>query len=273
MQLVQLQQAQERFKSQGIGLAAVSYDSEDILKDFAQRQKITFPLLADPKSEIIQQYGVLNTGAKGITQGMAFPGFFYVGADGRVREKFFESDYRERYTANTVIAKLFPELAEKAGATVKAPHLALTLRQSDQTAVPGSRVTLAVEIELPRDVHLYAPGVKGYKQVELVLEPSTEFKASAVQFPASKILFLKPINEHVPVFTGKFRISQDVTVATTREFSASVGQGRQLTIKGELRYQACDDKVCYNPVTTPVSWDLQVAPLDLQRSPEGVRHR
>ncbi|HWZ43883.1 MAG TPA: protein-disulfide reductase DsbD domain-containing protein, partial [Candidatus Saccharimonadales bacterium] len=138
---------------------------------------------------------------------------------------------------------------------------------------PGSRVTVAVEIELPRDVHLYAPGVKGYKQVELVLEPSTDFKASALQFPASKILFLKAINERVPVFTGKFRISQDVTVAASREFSASVGKGKEIAIKGELRYQACDDKVCYNPVTTPVTWNLQVAPLDLQRAPEGVRHK
>ncbi|HWZ46146.1 MAG TPA: redoxin domain-containing protein, partial [Candidatus Saccharimonadales bacterium] len=127
---MQLQQAQERFKAQGIGLAAVSYDSEEILKDFAQRQKVTFPLLADPKSEIIRQYGVLNSSATGMTQGMALPGYFYVGTDGRIREKFFEADYRERYTANTVIAKLFPELAEKTGATVKAAHLDLTLQQS-----------------------------------------------------------------------------------------------------------------------------------------------
>ena len=64
MQLVQLQQAQQRFKDQGIGLAAISYDSQAILKDFAERQHITFPLLADPQSEIIRKYGVLNVEAK-----------------------------------------------------------------------------------------------------------------------------------------------------------------------------------------------------------------
>jgi hypothetical protein len=106
-----------------------------------------------------------------------------------------------------------------------------------------------------------------------VLEPSSEFKTSAVEYPPSSVLFLKPIHERVPVFTGKFRISQDVTVATTKEFFASLGQGKQVAIQGELRYQACDKKTCYIPAATPLAWVLQVQPLDLQRAPEAVRHK
>jgi len=37
-------------------LAAISYDSEAILKYFADRRKIDFPLLADPDSKIIRAY-------------------------------------------------------------------------------------------------------------------------------------------------------------------------------------------------------------------------
>src|SRR3989442_11696151 len=45
----------------------------------------------------------------------------------------------------------------------------LTLSQSDRTVVPGSRVTLTADFELPPDVHVYSPGVRGYKPVQLIL--------------------------------------------------------------------------------------------------------
>jgi peroxiredoxin len=73
---VELQNARQRFGSQGLKLAAISYDSPAILKDFADRHKIEFPLLADPNSEVIRSFNVLNAEAKGMTKGMAYPGFF-----------------------------------------------------------------------------------------------------------------------------------------------------------------------------------------------------
>src|SRR5260370_35764455 len=160
MQLVQLQQAQQRFKDRGIGLAAISYDSEAILKDFAERQHITFPLLADPQSEIIQKYRVLNAEAKGMTRGMAHPGFVYIDSAGRVKEKFFEAEYQDRYTANNVIGKLFPDLTEQVTKENAGQHISLALEQSDAIAVRGSSITLIAQITLRPDLHVYAPGVK-----------------------------------------------------------------------------------------------------------------
>lgn len=40
-----------------------------------------------------------------------------------------------------------------------------------------------------------------------------------------------------------------------------------VTIGGALEYQACDDKVCYNPTRVPLSFTLAVKPLD--RRPPG----
>jgi hypothetical protein len=31
--------------------------------------------------------------------------------------------------------------------------------------------------------------------------------------------------------------------------------------------------VCYPPTSVPVKWDLRMQPLDLQRSPEDIRHK
>ena len=71
-----------RFEKQGIRLAAISYDSEAILKYFADRQHIDFPLLADPDSRVIRDYDVLNTEAVGQFQGMARPGYFFIDPNG-----------------------------------------------------------------------------------------------------------------------------------------------------------------------------------------------
>jgi peroxiredoxin len=53
---VQLQNAEQRFENNGIKIAAISYDSPAILKDFAERHKIEFPLLGDPDSKIIASF-------------------------------------------------------------------------------------------------------------------------------------------------------------------------------------------------------------------------
>jgi len=271
---VQLQNSHERFEKKGIKVAAVSYDSAAILKDFADRHKIDFPLLADPDSKIIRSFNVLNAEATGITQGMAHPGYFYLDGHGIIREAFFDPNYLNRYTANNVLAKLFPELAVEVASSVEAPHLQLTLEQSDRTAIPGSHLSLIAEVGLAADVHVYSPAVVGYKPIQLQLEASPEFEPAAVVYPQSKNLYLKAIKENVPVFEGKFRIVQDVKVAATRDFIESLGtEGKTITIKGELRYQACDTRVCYPPASVPVEWHLQVAPIDRQRSPEAIRHK
>jgi peroxiredoxin len=275
-QLVQLQNAKQRFEAQGLKLAAVSYDSPAILKDFAQRHNIEFPLLADPDSKIIRSFQVLNTEAKGMTKGMAYPGFFYLDADGVIREKYFTAKYTDRLTANNLIAKLFPELSAEVTQDIKAPHLQLSLAQSDRSVIPGGRVTLIAEIELPPDVHVYSPGVQGYKPIQLALQGRPGIELQPVVYPESKVLYLEAIQEHVPVFEGKFRISQDLTVTPSRisdGLRSVFSKERTISIIGDLRYQACDQRVCYPPTSVPVTWQLQILPLDLKRSPKAIQHK
>ena len=244
------------------------------MKYFADRRKIDFPLLADPDSGILRAYQVLNVEAVGQYRGMARPGYFFIGTNGVIREKFFEAKYRERLSGNDVIAKLFPELGQEVTDTVEAPHLQLLVEQSDRTAHPGSNITLTAEVRLPPDVHVYAPGAKGYKTINLVIEPVPGVQLKSTVYPASKILYLSAIKERVPVFEGTFRISQDLQVDTAADFSNSLGtDGKTVTIAGKFEYQACDSKICFLPNSVPVEWQLQIVPLDRQRAPEEIRHK
>ena len=43
-------------------------------------------------------------------------------------------------------------------------------------AAAGSRVTLTAEVLLPPDVHVYAPGSRDYKPIELVIDPQPEIE-------------------------------------------------------------------------------------------------
>jgi DsbC/DsbD-like thiol-disulfide interchange protein len=205
---------------------------------------------------------------------MARPGYFFIDTKGVIREKFFEAKYRERFSGNDVIGKLFPELGAEVTSNVEAPHLHVSTQQSDRFAFPGSRITLGVAIEMPPDVHVYSPGVQGYKPIELTLETSPEIHLTPTAYPPPKVLYLPAIKERVPVFQGAFTITQDLKVDTSAPFSNSLGtDGRTLTVRGKLDYQACDTRICYSPVSVPVEWQLQLLPLDRQRAPDDIRHK
>ena len=256
-------------------MAAVSYDSPAILKDFANRHEIDFPLLADPDSEIIGKFSVLNRAATGKQKGMAHPGFFYIDRSGVIREKYFEEKDTDRFTPNNLVGKLFPELREEVKQNVEAPHLKLTLEQSDSEVISGNRVSVSAEIELPENVHVYAPGVKGYRPIQLLLDPVPGVEFEPPTYPSPTILYLPAIQEHVPVFEGKFRISQDLRIEESKLHAvvrSLVSSERNVSITGELVYQACDDRVCYPPTSVPLTWTFRVLPLDLKQSPTDIQH-
>jgi hypothetical protein len=231
-------------------------------------------MLADPGSHTIAEYGVLNKEATGMQKGFARPGYYFIDTSGIIRENFFDPRYRQRLTGNSLIAKLFPELGQEVTSKVEAPHLKLSLQQSDPTAVPGTRVTLVAEVQLPPDVHVYAPGAQGYKPIRLVLDPVPQLGLPPASYPKSQTLFLPAIKEQVPVFENTFRIHQEVQVGTGMDFAASVGKdGKLIALSGRLEYQACDATTCFPPTSVPVTWQLQVFPLDRVRAPVNIRHK
>jgi len=93
---VELESQRDALKRRGLGLAAVSYDSVAILKDFATRKKIAFPLLSDPESRVIRAFGILNEAdypPGQLAHGVPYPGTFVIDAQAVVRYKFFEKTY------------------------------------------------------------------------------------------------------------------------------------------------------------------------------------
>ena len=116
-----------------------------------------------------------------MTEGMAYPGFFFLDSNGVIREMYFDSKYTDRLTANNVITKLFPELSCRSESEYpSAPIFSLRLDNRIASVIPGGRVSLIAEIELPPDVHVYSPGVQGYKPIQLTLEEISRNRARSL---------------------------------------------------------------------------------------------
>ncbi len=83
-----------------------------ILKTFAKKgwrgQKIDFPLLADPKSDMIKAFGILNEKHKKGHKwhGVPHPYIFIADAKGRIIGKMSEKRYQDRPTAQAVLESL-----------------------------------------------------------------------------------------------------------------------------------------------------------------------
>ena len=85
-------------------------------------------------------------------------------------------------------------------------------------------------------------------------------------YPASEIYHFKPLNERVEVFIRPFRLRRDVTLLATQEAQKMLAGMTSVTVTGSLEYQACDDKVCFNPSRIPVSFVVKLKELD-RRTP------
>ena len=161
----------------GIGVAAISYDSENTLALFAERRGITFPLLSDDESAVIKEYGILNTVVgeglgpnaddpdvvadihryvaaevfdspqlRQMINGTPFPGTFMLDRNGRVTSRFFEEFYRERASTATVMLKSGLGLSPIEAIQGTTAQLKFTAYPSDTIVTNGKHFSLVVEV-------------------------------------------------------------------------------------------------------------------------------
>lgn len=93
----------KEFEAAGIQIVGISYDSVEVLGRFAEKKKITFPLLSDSGSKIITTYGLLNKEATGKAEGIPYPGTLVIDRDGIIRAKLFLDGVRERHSKDELI--------------------------------------------------------------------------------------------------------------------------------------------------------------------------
>jgi peroxiredoxin len=77
----------EDFRAAGADLVAISVDDAERAEPVRQELGINFPLLCDPRREVVKAYGLLNSGEKG---GIAFPATFVIDRERVIRFRALE---------------------------------------------------------------------------------------------------------------------------------------------------------------------------------------
>ena len=145
------------------------------------------------------------------------------------------------------------QLTPGAPGSAETRHLTITTSSTPAPAAPDRRVVLNVDVALKPRMHVYAPDQpKGqdYLPIALTVTEGDGFRLEKPRYPSSEKFFFAPLKETQHVYSKPFRITQPVVL--TRDST-----GEPLTITGTVRYQACDDALCYVPQTVKVKWELR----------------
>jgi peroxiredoxin len=287
---VELQGQLNELRGKGLGLAAISYDSPEILAAFSKQRGITFPLLSDKGSATIKRYGILNpfpewslgsqkdnpivqdgvrkyvtvTTPREDMVGIPFPGSFILDRQGRVTSRYFEEFYNERNTFSSIMMRLGNRTAVP-GTKISTGQLDVTTYPSNSDLSFGNRLSIALDVTPHPGMHVYAPGTKSYRVIAVNIKPQPFMRVFPLSYPPSQIYFFKPLNERVPVYQKPFTLVQEVVLEANPQAQAAFRGKDSLTITGTLDYQACDDAICYNPASVPLSWTLTLHPLIVER--------
>ena len=247
---------------------------------------MTYPLLSDVGSATIKRYGILNTvvdealGPSGKDpavladlrlyatvneptdrlKGIPFSGTFMIDRQGRVTSRFFEDFYRERSTASSIMLRVGAGSAPVHATQVSTDHLELRTYPSDASIALGNRFSLALEITPRQGMHVYAPGATQYRVITVNITPQPHIRTMPMRYPASEIYHFVPLNERVPVYQKPFTLFVELVPEATAEARKTMSGKNELVLTGTLEYQACDDKICYNPVFLPLSWRVALTP-------------
>ncbi len=95
-------------KAKGVRFVAVSYDAPATLAAFGSAQKLSYPLYSDTDSKMIDALKLRDPqyAAESFAYGVPYPTTLLIGANGVVKGKLVETDYKIRPTQADLIAML-----------------------------------------------------------------------------------------------------------------------------------------------------------------------
>jgi DsbC/DsbD-like thiol-disulfide interchange protein len=177
---------------------------------------------------------------------------------GRVTSRFFGYLLGTQYRFHILLRR-------RGWHTVQATQVQRTIwiqtYPSDASVALGTRFSLALDITPKRGMHVYAPGATGYRIITLNIAPQPHVRTLPLRYPASETYHFVPLDERVPVYQKPFTLLMDVVPEATAEARKALTGKNELVVTGTLEYQACDDKICYNPVSLPLSWKVTLKGL------------
>ncbi len=119
---------------------------------------------------------------------------------------------------------------------------------------PDGRVVVTVLVTPKPKMHVYAADVAGYVPFTLEVERQPGVKAGRVTYPQAETYVFPPTGESSRVYIAPFRVTQTLTIGQPMRTAIAAGQDARGVVT--IRYQACDDTVCYRPTSGTLTFDF-----------------
>jgi hypothetical protein len=139
---------------------------------------------------------------------------------------------------------------------VSSPQVDVTTSVEGRFVGAGSRLTLVTEV-VPKDgLHVYAPGARGYQVIALHLAPAPFVRVRPTRYPTSETYYFAPLKERVATYQAPFVLRTPISLDQSREARQRLARTTTLTLRGSLDFQACNDRLCFTPVSLPVTFSV-----------------
>jgi len=237
-----------RLEASGVALFALSYDPVAVLRSFADKHDVAFPLLSDEGSHVIRRLGLINErvqddhAAYGIKPdprhvNLPYPGVFVLDASGVIVGKRFHESYRERDTGATLLAQTLSILDPAPSPAAGSPGDPIQLFAWLDTPTYSffQRMHLNVELQMASGFRVCTPPAPdGLIPLTVRVSAIPGVAMGTIEWPAAQSGLVPGSDSPASVHTGTLRGLVPLT------FAAPPGGG-DLTVELTVGYQACSD--------------------------------
>jgi hypothetical protein len=241
----------------GVRIAAVRFDSQEILKGFAEEHGIGYPLLSDRDSTVIRRFGIFNFNIAPELRayGVPHPVNYLVASDGIVIRKYFVPNYQHRVTASAVVLQEFGAVGEDAVKVVlRSSALTVEIGLSAGKAFAGQEISFYARFKLEPGWHVYGtPLPEAYTATSIAFDDPKIVRQS-FGLPEAKPMIIAALSETLPVYDGSFQGRGSLLL----KFPLEAGR---IVLSGKLRFQQCGDTVCEAPEAVPFELPLTIEPF------------
>ena len=227
----------------GVRIAAVSYDSQEILKGFAEKHTIGFSLLSDRDSAVIRRFGIFNTNISPELRahGVPHPVDYLVAPDGVVIRKYFVPNYQHRVTASSVVLREFGVVNDDVAVTsLQSGALTVKIWLSAAKVFAGQEISFSAKFNLEPGWHIYGtPLPAAYTTTSITFDDPKVIRQSFV-LPLAQPIEIPALAETLPAYSGSFQAVGSLLL----KFPIDSGK---TVLYGQLRFKQCSDTVCEAP--------------------------
>ena len=221
---------------------------------------------------MIERYGILNTEVgpeDGMLYGIPFPGVYVTDEAGIVVAKFFHDTYKKRDSPETLIDAALGRVvidddAPAATGGDAEVRIAASVQGGRATFRQGIIRRLVVRCELSEGMHVYGePVPEGMIPTTVTASGPPGLVFGEPEVPPTETLRLESMGMELPVWSGT--VDFVVPLYAVGELASETRplDRDSIGIEVAVRYQACNDDVCFPPKTEKLALELDLDVIDV----------